>query len=104
MLREPVLVTLHSNHRCAGNVGVRLSDLRDDIFICMHHQEGIGIYDMTMTVCRMAAFVPKIEGMSFQISIVIGMAEPVSAWPSCRARPVCSHRPTWFSGASRAAT
>jgi DNA-binding transcriptional LysR family regulator len=73
VLREPVLVALRSNHRCAGNASIRLADLKDDTFICVHRKEGIGFYDITMTVCRAAGFVPQVEVMSSQISIVISM-------------------------------
>jgi DNA-binding transcriptional LysR family regulator len=73
VLREPVLVALRSNHRCAGNASIRLADLKDDTFICVHRKEGIGFYDITMTVCREAGFVPQVEVMSSQMSIVISM-------------------------------
>ncbi len=73
VLREPVMVALRSNHRCAGNASVRLPDLQDDTFICVHRKEGVGFYDITMTVCRQAGFVPQIEVMSSQMSIVISM-------------------------------
>lgn len=73
VLREPVLVALHSNHRCAGKASVRLADLQDDTFICVHRKEGIGFYDTTMKVCGAAGFVPQVEVISSQMSIVISM-------------------------------
>jgi DNA-binding transcriptional LysR family regulator len=73
VLREPVLVVLRSNHRCAGRASVRLADLRDDTFICGQRKEGIGFYDTTMKICGAAGFVPKVEVMSSQMSIIISM-------------------------------
>lgn len=73
VLCEPVLVALRSNHRCAGKISVQLADLRDDTFICVHRKQGIGFYDTTMRVCGAAGFVPKVEVMSSQMSIVISM-------------------------------
>jgi DNA-binding transcriptional LysR family regulator len=73
VLREPVVVALRSNHRCAGLASIDLADLREDMFICVHRKEGIGFYDITMSVCRAAGFVPQVEVMSPQMSIVISM-------------------------------
>src|SRR5476651_747042 len=66
VLREPVLVALRTNHPCAGMATINLADLRDDPFICVHRKEGIGFYDITLTVCRNAGFVPQVEVMSTQ--------------------------------------
>lgn len=73
VLREPVLVALRTNHPCAGQATIKLADLKDDPFICVHRKEGIGFYDITLTVCRNAGFVPQVEVMSSQMSIVISM-------------------------------
>jgi len=73
VLREPVLVALRCDHPCAQLPAIPLARLQDDTFICVHRKPGIGFYDITMTVCRNAGFVPKVEVMSSQMSIVISM-------------------------------
>lgn len=73
VLREPVMVALRSNHRCARLASINLADLREDTFICVHRKEGVGFYGITMSACRAAGFEPQIEVMSSQMSIVISM-------------------------------
>lgn len=44
VLREPLMVALRSNHRCAAMARVRLEDLQDDTLISVHRKEGIGFW------------------------------------------------------------
>ena len=73
VLREPLMVALRSNHRCAAMARVRLEDLQDDTLISVHRKEGIGFSDTPRKACAAAGFVPRVEVISSQMSIVISM-------------------------------
>jgi DNA-binding transcriptional LysR family regulator len=73
LLKEPMVVALRTTHRCAQQARIDLSDLADDTFICTHRRDGIGFYDITLSACHKAGFVPKTEVFGPQTSILISM-------------------------------
>jgi DNA-binding transcriptional LysR family regulator len=73
LLEEPMVAALRTTHQCADHAEIRLSDLRDDVFVLTHTKDGVGLFDITMALCHDAGFHPKTEVISPQTSIVISM-------------------------------
>jgi len=73
LLKEPMVAVLRTTHPRARQTRINLSDLEKDTFICTHRRDGIGFYDITISLCRKAGFVPRTEVFGPQTSILISM-------------------------------
>lgn len=73
LLVEPMVAALRTTHPRSRQSRINLGDLEADTFICTHRRDGVGFYDITMSLCRKAGFVPRTEVFGPQTSILISM-------------------------------
>ncbi|RXZ43885.1 LysR family transcriptional regulator [Crenobacter cavernae] len=75
LLREPMVIALHADHRLAhGDGPVSLDAFAGDDFVLFPRTMGIGLYDQIIALCRHAGFAPRIaqeaRHASTQIALV----------------------------------
>lgn len=68
---EELYLTVPHDHRLAKRKSVRLSELRDDTFVCL--REGYGLRALTDHFCALAGFEPKIAFEGEEIATLRGL-------------------------------
>jgi DNA-binding transcriptional LysR family regulator len=68
---EELFLVVPHDHRFAKRRSVRLSELRDDIFVCL--REGYGLRTLTDQFCAQAGFAPKIAFEGEEIATLRGL-------------------------------
>ena len=68
---EELFLVVPHDHRFAKRKSVRLSELRDDTFVCL--REGYGLRTLTDLFCEQAGFAPKIAFEGEEIATLRGL-------------------------------
>ena len=68
---EELLLAVPQDHRFAKRRNVRLSELRDDTFVCL--RQGYGLRTLTDQFCAQAGFTPKIAFEGEEIATLRGL-------------------------------
>lgn len=86
ILREKILVALNEDHPLAARERISLASLADEAFIMYPYDLGGGLYDITMSLCRKAGFVPRIEQEAKTVPMAVSLAAAglgVALVPGC---------------------
>lgn len=70
---EPMVVALPSDHRCAKQKTVKLSDLSEDQLVLFPRSIGSKLYDTVVAACRDAGFEPRMGQVAPQIASVVNL-------------------------------
>jgi DNA-binding transcriptional LysR family regulator len=85
LLQEPLLIAVPLNHPAAKrHSAVNLRDFSDENFIVPPREVAPGLYDLIVSRCRSADFVPRITQHARQMQTVIGL---VSSGMGCALVP-----------------
>ena len=73
LLRDRLVVAMHSGHEFARKDTLHLADLRDERFIFYPRQAGIGFYSQFLELCVQRSFVPTIVQEAREATTIIGL-------------------------------
>ena len=71
--REPLVIAVNRDHRCARQARVRLSDLADDPWVLFPRAIAPHFHDQVIALCRAAGFAPKVVQESREVHTTVGL-------------------------------
>ena len=74
LMRERLVVAMHSGHALAAEASLKISDLKGEGFIFYPRQLGAGIYDQFIGLCSKRSFSPSIVQEARESSTILGLA------------------------------
>jgi DNA-binding transcriptional LysR family regulator len=73
LYREPIILALSSKHRLARRKEIALSALKDEPFVAMQIQEGVGFNAQVAEICAKGGLTPRVAQRATQFVALAGM-------------------------------
>ncbi|KWX23679.1 LysR family transcriptional regulator [Mycolicibacterium wolinskyi] len=74
LMREPLIVAMHSSHPLAHRTSVRIADLRNERFLTFPRQQVSRLYDHIAALCHQAGFRLEAAQEAIQFPTLLGLA------------------------------